>query len=268
MMTVGRPYALDSDEEAARLDRQARIIDIERFLKHIPATPAGRILDAGCGSASMARLLARTRPDTAVIGLDIRDSYLDYARRKAAEEALANIELVRGSLLDLPFPDGHFDVVWTCLVLHWLAHDHLERAMSEIVRVIRPGGQVVCAEPDGVGTNHYPIAPDLAEQWSRVTRALFEPDMGRRLFPLMYRAGLVEMSVDIRPYFFHAFGKINPDVMDVIVDALRPAKPRIAEVLGSDNEAERMLERIIGQHKNPGTIFYPFWFVVAGRKPT
>ena len=266
-MTVGRPYALHSDEEAARLDRQARIIGIERFLEHIPATPAGRILDAGCGSASMARLLARTRPDVAVIGLDIRDAYLDYARRKASEEALANVELVRGSLLDLPFPDGHFDVVWTCLVLHWLVSEDLERAMGEIVRVVRPGGHVVCAEPDGVGSNHHPIAPDLAEQWSRVTRALFEPDMGRRLFPLMHRAGLAGMSVDIRPYFFHAFGEIDPNVMEVIIDALRPAKPRIAEILGSDGEAERMLGRIIDQHQSPETIFYPLWFVVAGRKP-
>ena len=56
-------------------------------------------------------------------------------------------------LLDIPFPDEHFDLAWACLVLHWLAPDDVERAMSELLRVLRPGGWVVCAEPDGVGTN-------------------------------------------------------------------------------------------------------------------
>ena len=265
VMTVARPYALHSDEEPARLDRQAEIIGIEQFLRHIPETPNARILDAGCGAGSMTRLLARTRADAGVIGLDIRPSYLDYARRKAVEEELSNVEFVEGSLLNLQYPDGYFDVVWACLVLHWLPAGDVDQAMRELVRVVRPGGRIVCAEPDGVGTNHFPIAPDLAEQWRLVTTSLFDPDMGRRLYPTMHRAGLTEITVDTRPYFFHAFGSIDPDVLAVILDALRPALPRIGEILGSQEAASRMLERIVEQHQDPATVFFPLWFVVSGQ---
>jgi ubiquinone/menaquinone biosynthesis C-methylase UbiE len=265
-MAEKRAYALHSDEEPARLDRQAAIIRIEQFLPLIPDTPSGRLLDAGCGSGSMARLLGRTRPDAAITGVDVRGSYLDYARRKARAESVANVEFVEGSLLDMPFPNEHFDLAWACLVLHWLTPDDVPRAMRELVRVVRPGGWIVCAEPDGVGTNHYPIEPDLAEQWRKVTTSLFDPDMGRRLYPIMHHAGLAPIAVDIRPYFFHAFGEINPDVLDVILDSLRPALPRIAEILGSPDAANRLLDRIVEQHENPATTFLPLWFLAVGQK--
>ena len=265
-MAEKRAYAIHSDEEPARLDRQAAVIRFEQFLPLIPDAPNGRLLDAGCGAGSMARLLGRTRPEAAVTGLDIRDAYVDYARRKAREEAIANVEFVEGSLLDLPFPNELFDVAWASLVLHWLAPEDVARAMRELVRVVLPGGWVVCAEPDGVGTNHYPIEPDLAEQWRKVTTSLFDPDMGRRLYPTMHAAGLDSIAVDIRPYFFHAFGEIDPDVLNVILEALRPALPRIADTLGSQDAAEELLDRIAEQHKDSATTFLPLWVVAVGQK--
>jgi len=265
-MAEKRAYAIHSDEEPARLDRQAAIIRIEQFLPLIPDAPNGRLLDAGCGAGSMARLLGRTRPEAAVTGLDIRGSYVDHARRKAREERIANVEFVEGNLLDMPFADEHFDGAWTSLVLHWLAPDDVARAMRELVRVVRPGGWVVCAEPDGVGTNHYPIEPDLAEQWRKVTTSLFDPDMGRRLYPTMHAAGLNPIAVDIRPYFFHAFGEINPDVLNVILDSLLAALPRIAEILGSEDAASKLLDGIARHHKDPATTFLPLWVVAVGQK--
>lgn len=267
-MTISREYAIHSDEEPARLDRQAAVIGIEDVLGKIPVSPGSQILDAGCGSASMARLLARTRPDAEITGLDIREAYLDYARRKAEEEQLGNLKLVHGSLLDLPFPDSNFDVVWVCLVLHWLAEEDLERAVSELSRVVRPGGWVICAEPDGVGTNHYPMPSEMLEQWSKVTQALFEPNMGRRLFPLMHRAGLIDIDVDVRPYFFHAFGEVDAKVMKVIEEALEPATPRIAQILGNSDDAKRLLDGLKAHLKRPDTVSYPLWFISAGRKPS
>lgn len=119
--------------------------------------------------------------------------------------------------------------------------------------------------PDGIGTNHFPIVPDLAEQWRLVTSSLFDPDMGRRLYPVMHRAGLTGINVDIRPYFFHALGSIDPDVLAVILDALRPALPSIGKILGSQEAASLMLERIVEQHQDAATVFFPLWFVVCGQ---
>jgi len=79
MTEHSRPYAIDSEEECERLERQARLANIEAHLRFLPVSPRDPVLDAGCGSGSMSRLLAHTYPQAEVIGVDLREQYLDFA---------------------------------------------------------------------------------------------------------------------------------------------------------------------------------------------
>ena len=63
------PYAIHSDEECERLELQARLGNIQDHLRHLSIPPHSRILDVGCGSGSMARLIAKLFPETSLPAL-------------------------------------------------------------------------------------------------------------------------------------------------------------------------------------------------------
>ena len=90
-----RVYAIHTDEECERLEAQALLAGVSNHVAHIPAQPDTRILDAGCGSGSMAREIAKAAPGSIVVGIDLRDKYVDYARRRAEAEGLRNLTLKR-----------------------------------------------------------------------------------------------------------------------------------------------------------------------------
>lgn len=95
------------------------------------------VLDAGCGggrnSVAMARLGAAH-----VDAVDVATQGLDIARRRTAE--LPNVRIQQASILDLPYPDESFDLVWCAGVL--MITDDEDRALDELVRVLKPGGKL------------------------------------------------------------------------------------------------------------------------------
>ncbi len=106
-----------------------------RFRHVVELTAAqGRALDVGCGSS---RMIGALRPDS--LALDILYPKLRYARKFARN-------LVQGSGLSLPFPDGSF----TCVVCSQVI-EHISRGtpiLTELDRVLAPGGRLVLGTPD------------------------------------------------------------------------------------------------------------------------
>jgi cyclopropane fatty-acyl-phospholipid synthase-like methyltransferase len=67
------PYVIHSNEECQRLELQARLANIEGHLRHLPISSHSRVLDVGCGSGSMSRLIGRSFPQAEVVGVDVRE---------------------------------------------------------------------------------------------------------------------------------------------------------------------------------------------------
>jgi len=97
-----------------------------------------RILDAGCGAGLLA---ARLRDRGAeVAGFDSSAAMVDLARKRLGDD----VDLRVAALGDpLPYEDGSFDDVVSCLVLHYL--QDWGPALTELRRVLRPGGRLVAA---------------------------------------------------------------------------------------------------------------------------
>jgi len=94
-----------------------------------------RILDAGCGSGRLTRSLASYAGE--VVGIDVASS-IDHVARAGAE--YENLHFVQGSLLEIPFADYAFDVVWSMGVIHHTGDTY--RAFANLARVVRPGGKM------------------------------------------------------------------------------------------------------------------------------
>lgn len=117
--------------------------EIECIAEQARLAEASSVLDLACGSGIYSRPFAQRLAAGRVVGLDLSAPMLDAARRRARSEGCANLDLVRGSALELPFRSASFDVVNCCGALHLLPD--VPRALAEIHRVLAAGGRFTAA---------------------------------------------------------------------------------------------------------------------------
>ncbi|GAU69462.1 putative sarcosine-dimethylglycine methyltransfe [Streptomyces sp. NBRC 110611] len=125
---------------------QASHRTVERAADRVPDLlgPDATVLDLGSGYGGSSRALAE-RFGCRVVALDLSEEHNRRHRAANAERGLDGlIEVVTGSLNDLPFEAGRFDVVWSLEVLC-----HVEDragALAEAVRVLKPEGALVFSD--------------------------------------------------------------------------------------------------------------------------
>ncbi|MDQ3553173.1 MAG: methyltransferase domain-containing protein [Chloroflexota bacterium] len=167
--------------------------ETEALIERLRLRPGASILDAGCGTATVTAWLAdRVGRSGSTVGLDIDFGALEWAAWALQQQpGDRRIDLWHGDLLALPFPDDTFDAAWCSSVLGYVADPR--RALSELVRVVRPSGKVVAVSGDAARHTFLPIAPDLERRLHEVRQraaaggAWGEPidlHLGRRLYPL------------------------------------------------------------------------------------
>ena len=132
-MSVDLRLALQAERADALATRVRRLLG--------PFTGTEVALDSGCGTGSLAFALA---PNVAeVIGVDVREEYLEAARAVAPE----NMSFVSGDATALPFRYAQFDIAGCHRVLHHVRRPEL--AVSELARVTKPGGRMLVVDQLG-----------------------------------------------------------------------------------------------------------------------
>ncbi len=261
-----RPYVIHSSTECDRLEKQASLADLPRHLNYFSVPVKAHILDAGCGSGSMARLLASTHSDATVVGVDINADYIAYARERAAQENLVNVEFRIGDIFDLPFPDSHFDLVWSKYLLHWLKEPKL--AVAEFRRVTKPGGQVVCANVDGFAVTHWPVDPALQPALEKVFPLLVDPFSGRKTPEMFRENGLWNIEVDCESdRVFTVVGSIDPARRENWVHQFTAGRPYGAKILGSQAAADTLADAFLAYQDRPDTCSYTTLYFIRGTVP-
>jgi demethylmenaquinone methyltransferase/2-methoxy-6-polyprenyl-1,4-benzoquinol methylase len=133
-------YDLMNSAMTAGLHHQWR----ERAVERAEVGPGSDALDVCCGTGDLALALRRRiGPDGRVVGCDFSDPMLELARRKSGEEGLP-VEFGWADALELPYGDRSFDAVTIGFGARNLAD--LGRGISEMARVLRPGGHLVILE--------------------------------------------------------------------------------------------------------------------------
>jgi ubiquinone/menaquinone biosynthesis C-methylase UbiE len=115
---------------------------IEEMLRRTSPAPGSSILDIACGTGRVARAAwAVVGGRGSVQGLDINPGMLAVAQALAREE---NIDITwhEASAEEMPLPDDEFDIVLCSMGIMFFPD--LGKALSEMVRVTKPGGTVLC----------------------------------------------------------------------------------------------------------------------------
>ena len=131
--------------EKRAMDRPERIRQSQRaamgLFEHISLPPDARCLEIGCGQGVMTRLLLE-RIGTPIVATDFDPDQVAAARKRLSNlEGKVDFRVVDAR--DMPFPDAHFDAVFSFGVLHHLMGGW-RRAVSEASRVLKPSGWFVC----------------------------------------------------------------------------------------------------------------------------
>ncbi len=104
-----------------------------------------RILDVATGTGDMAIMAAGMLHPQKITGIDISDGMLEMGRKKIQRLGLNNaIELLNGDSETINFQDNSFDAVTVAFGVR--NFENLEKGLSEIKRVLKPGGQLVVLE--------------------------------------------------------------------------------------------------------------------------
>ncbi len=133
----------------------------EAFALLLP--PRARVIDLGAGTGRLAHLLLGRGFD--VTALDISRQMLSYLRDHRPPSA-ARLRVAAGDVARLPFADGAFDAAISAHVLHLV--EHWQTALSEGLRVLRPGGLFIRAWSD-----HEPSDPleEISSHWRGILAA-------------------------------------------------------------------------------------------------
>ena len=134
MSTLG---ADPRDWDAATYDRVSdpQVAWAREVLERLPLRGDETVLDAGCGTGRVTRLLIERLPSGRVIGVDASPSMIEKAR-----DALPGTELHVQDLAKLELPE-RVDAVFSNAVFHWIGdHDAL---FARLHAVLRPGGRLV-----------------------------------------------------------------------------------------------------------------------------
>lgn len=140
------------DKIAPKYDLLNRVLSLgidvswrKRAISYLQSGQPKEILDVATGTADVAIMAAKILKPSRIIGIDIANQMLDIGRKKILKEGLeGTISLETGDSENLQFPDASFDAITVAFGVR--NFENLEKGLSEMYRVLRPGGRIVILE--------------------------------------------------------------------------------------------------------------------------
>lgn len=160
-----------------------------------------KVLDLGCGTATLTIMVKEAHPDAEVIGLDVDPKVLTIGQAKALKAGVPII-LEHGLSYDLPYTDSAFDRVLSSLMFHHLKSQDKQQTLKEAYRVLKQDGWLCIVDfGPSVGLWARIISPVMA-------RLEEVSDHHKGLIPnMMQLAGFHDVAVRYR--FATVFGTLN-----------------------------------------------------------
>jgi SAM-dependent methyltransferase len=194
----------DAEAYERFMGRWSRLV-APRLVDFAALPEAGRMLDVGSGTGSLALAIAERDRRARVVGIDLSKEYVAYAASRNPFPERAGFEV--GDAQRLRFPDAGFDAALSLLVFNFIPDP--TKALLELRRVTRPGGRLSAAVWDyGAGMRMLRIFWDAVVGTDPAAETLDEKHMplcrAGELAALWRKAGLAnvrEQPVDVSTRF-------------------------------------------------------------------
>ena len=223
----------DADANERFMGRWSRIAGHE-FVRWLDLPAGLRWLDVGCGTGALTKVVLDDCGPAEAVGIDPAEAQLSQVRRQVTDP---KVTFVSGSGISIPFDEAEFDVAVSGLVLNFISEP--ARMISEMRRVVRPGGRVALYVWDfagGGGVSQH-IAAVLADLHPAAAQGAFAAQNAgtthlARLMKMFLDAKLEHIAVrpiditiryrDFDDYWHSNTGFTSPVARQI--DALAPAE--------------------------------------------
>ncbi len=259
----------ESDAETARLINHDQVITGTTGLlpPGLALHDGDRILDVACGPAGWARHLAIKYPSSEVLGIDISQTMLDYARASIQAQQLPNISF---QLMDITKPwklaDASFDLVNARTMVTFLSAEKWPQVIAEMLRVLVPGGTLVLTETDATHTNSPALETlSLYGSYSARRAGLSQHPLGHHLgiTPMLgsylQQAGIAQIQQEAHVIDFSAGAPAHRAVVENFKVAYKLIQPYILrQGLATQQEVDELYEQLPDQLEAPA--FRGLWY--------
>lgn len=265
------PYLLGYRQaEQDRLERQADELapDSEWLFDQIGVRTGWRVVEIGCGPRGCLGLLSRRVGSAGrVVGVERSSDQVMRARRFVEEGRFMNVEVIDADAHSLDLPDRSFDLATARLVLTNVPRP--EEIVTEMVRVVRPGGFIALHEPDPT-TNRCDPPLDAQDRLLQILKSYaelngIERSIGLRVPRMLRELGLVDVRVNPLVYIYPpGHGRRM-----LVLDFVENARDRILEKeLISEAEFDELTTALRRHLENPSTLVVSSLFIQTwGRTP-
>jgi SAM-dependent methyltransferase len=181
-------------QEQARLAELNRITN-QAFVEFLAVDADARVLEVGSGLGLLAVAVAESAAGVSVVGVERSSAQIAAAARSP------RVEYFESDAHELPFPNASFDVAYARYLLEHVSRP--ERVLTEMRRVLRPGGRVAVCENDISLLRVDPPCPAFESVWSAFRdyqRHLGgDAGIGARLYRLVRGAGFAQVEPSVLP---------------------------------------------------------------------
>jgi SAM-dependent methyltransferase len=213
-------------QAAARMEARAREPASQQMFAELVApllTPRVKtVLEIGCGTAALARRMARAAPQAVVYASDKSAGMLAAARHLADAEPAANLRLQLWDALDetgFPFPAESFDLIVSSVVVPYLDDAQTARLIQRLAARLAPGGVLAFIEQDlHTDTVNFPRPELFRGVLTRELRNL-KRTLALGLRPLLREAGLQVLPRRSFLWTDDAYGAYTRELLETFADA-------------------------------------------------
>lgn len=233
----------------------------EQTLQRMAVQQGEHVLDAGCGTGFLLLDIAQAvGAKGAATGCDFSNDMLAIAREYTAD--YPHVSLNQASVTDLPYQRECFDQVVSTQTLLYV--EQVEQALTEMWRVLKPGGQITIVETDWRGlvlnSDDHAITQQMTAGWDA---AVASPNLPPRLKPLLTGAGFSSVNVHAIPIIEHDYvaGGYCADMLQWMADYA------VKQGRCSQDQADGWLSQFPRLAEKNGFFFCINRFLFTAKKP-
>ena len=226
------------------------------------------ILDCGCGPGNITLDLAKIVSEGKVIGIDVEQSQIKEATKRAKRQVINNVKFYQSSVYKLPFKDETFDIVFCHTLLQ-----HLKEpidVLKDIYRVLKPGGLVALRDDDSSSLILSPETPEMNKVLEIMKKIMIHsggnPCVGKSYKQILSQAGFKDLKITVSCDCDSELEdtKTRGEIAKELLTTFKKDAIKLGWV--TDNEMEKLIEEAEKWGSNPYAFDAIIWCEGIGFK--